>query len=261
MTQAYNLSQLANKVDVNGKLDITTGTYYSGAANSGKFLKAGTNGAIEWAEAGSGGGGSGGSADNGYVLFTQGSGNWTVPTGVKNVKVICIGGGGGGRYRFYPPQTDTTPGFDVFQTGGYGGCTFGIFGVSAGQIYAYAVGTGGNGGYNDYPPGVTSGPQSVDGTAGTPSTISINNNPIINATGGGTLTYQQLHQNYQVPGVNGTATGGNLFTGIYTGQYIWGTKINETTPSAVQWGPSLMPGAYGRGYGGGVGGLILIEYL
>ena len=89
MTQAYNLSQLANKVDANGKLDITTGTYYSGT-NSGKFLKAGLNGAIEWADVGSGGGGSGGSVDNGHAFFTQGSGNWVVPAGVKNVKIIYL---------------------------------------------------------------------------------------------------------------------------------------------------------------------------
>lgn len=263
MTQAYNLSQLANKVDANGKLDITTGTYYSGT-NSGKFLKAGLNGAIEWADVGSGGGGSGGSAGDGYAFFTQGSGNWLVPAGVKNVKIICIGGGGGGRYKRVDALTDTTSPYDVFQRGGYGGCTIGIYGVTAGATYAYTVGTGGDGGYNNHPPGNHPPAQTVDGTAGTSSTIS---GLSISGSGGGTLSFSDLHNYEGQPGVNGIGSGGNLFNGIYTGQYMWGTKadgapfINETTHQGVHWTLGLSPGAGGRGYGGGVGGLILIEYL
>lgn len=73
--------------------------------------------------------------------FTSGSGSWTVPSGVKTVKVTMIGAGGGGG--------GSAKGSDQCYEGGGGGggaCTQFTMEVSSGSSYSYTIGTGGNGG-------------------------------------------------------------------------------------------------------------------
>ena len=118
MTQAFNLSQFANKLNTSGQTDntglqnssvtVTAGTGMSGggavALGSSVTL---TNAGVTSVVAGTGisvsgatgavtvtatGGGSVGVRS---TIFTA-SGTFTVPTGVTSVKVTCVGGGGGG---------------------------------------------------------------------------------------------------------------------------------------------------------------------
>ena len=74
-------------------------------------------------------------------IITSGSGSWTVPSGVKTVKVTMIGAGGGGG--------GSAKGSDQCYEGGGGGggaCTQFTMEVSSGSSYSYTIGTGGNGG-------------------------------------------------------------------------------------------------------------------
>lgn len=74
--------------------------------------------------------------------FTSGSGSWTVPSGVKAVKVTMIGagGGGGGSAKLGSKQVNEGGG------GGGGACTQFTMEVSSGQSISYSVGSGGLGG-------------------------------------------------------------------------------------------------------------------
>ena len=118
MTQAFNLSQLANKVNTSGQLDISTGatgtlpaanggtnngslamtaggTLYTdgskvenvGAGTSGQVLTSQGASAPIWQTA------SGGFSN--MQVFTS-SGTFTVPAGITKVKVTVVGGGGNG---------------------------------------------------------------------------------------------------------------------------------------------------------------------
>jgi hypothetical protein len=131
MTQAFNLSQLANRVNTSGQLDISTGSTGTLAiANGGTGLTSpGTagnvltsNGTIWTSAAG------GGYAGFSTVVF-EASGTWTVPSGITRAVITCMGGGGGG-------------GTVTGNTGGSGG--FGmvyITGLSG--TYTVTVGAGG----------------------------------------------------------------------------------------------------------------------
>lgn len=119
MTQAFNLSQFANKVNTSGQADLSTAvtgtlpvanggtgaaTLTSGAVLIGSgtsavtAVAAGTSGNIltsngtTWVSQASAGGGSYQSQ-----LFTT-PGTWTKPSSCSQVRVTVIGGGGGGSY-------------------------------------------------------------------------------------------------------------------------------------------------------------------
>lgn len=74
------------------------------------------------------------------VLLTSGSGTWTVPAGVRKIKVICVGGGGAGG-----------TGSSTYGGGGGGGGTIisdilaEILNVTPGASLSYSVGIGGVG--------------------------------------------------------------------------------------------------------------------
>ena len=107
MTQAFNLSQLANKVNTSGQLDIATGvtgTLPSANLPTVPTSKGGTglttvgaagtsltsNGtSLSWVAAAAGGG------NLSVQLFTA-PGTWTYPGTATTVKVTVLGGGGGG---------------------------------------------------------------------------------------------------------------------------------------------------------------------
>ena len=75
-------------------------------------------------------------------VYTSGSGSWTVPSGVKAVKVTMIGagGGGGGSAKLGSKQVNEGGG------GGGGACTQFSMNVTPGQSISYSVGSGGLGG-------------------------------------------------------------------------------------------------------------------
>lgn len=247
MTQAYNLSQLANKVNTSGQVDVTTGlSGVTPVANGGTGQSTFTNGQLlignttgntltkATLTAGSGisvtnGNGSITIATTGggqlsYALFSSGSGTWTCPNGVTKVKVTCIAGGGGGAVG------------ELLYTGGNGGCAIGIYTVTPGTGYSYSVGTGGNG----YPNPATNG---------TSSSVS----GLCSATGG---TFADSAGN----GNNGTGSNGTFFNGYYNNNYMF-AGLNAPGTSGVAWNTTLRPGVGGFGSNGGVGGVILIEYI
>lgn len=246
MTQAYNLSQLANKVNTSGQVDVTTGLNgVTPVANGGTGQSTFTNGQLlignttgntltkATLTAGSGisvtnGNGSITIATTGggqlsYALFSSGSGTWTCPSGVTKVKVTCIAGGGGGNL----------DGLGDPVSGGNGGCAIGIYTVTPGTGYSYSVGTGGN----RTPP-----------TNGTSSSVS----GLCSATGGAAAS--------TVPGTSGTGSNGTFFNGYYDKNYMFAGSGAPGT-SGVAWNTTLSPGLGGYGYNGGVGGVILIEYI
>lgn len=116
MTQAFNLSQLANKVNTSGQLDASTGLYNQvpvanggtgrSSVTSGRLLVgAGTSAMTELA-----GSAPGDAVTWNGTAWVAGSvggimpvvdtfvapGTWTKPASIKGIKVIVIGGGGNG---------------------------------------------------------------------------------------------------------------------------------------------------------------------
>lgn len=119
MTQAFNLSQLANKVNTSGQLDASTGLYnQTPVANGGTGLSSVTSGAVLLGAgtsamtvlAGTTPGTVIGSSPTGwsavpntsvgggdYIMRTYTSPSpWAAPAALKAVKVTVIGGGGNG---------------------------------------------------------------------------------------------------------------------------------------------------------------------
>ena len=121
MTQAFNLSQLANKVNSSGLLDVATGvTGTQAVANGGtgqstytdgqllignttgntltkSTLTAGSNITITNGSGGITIAAAGGSADIQSQIFTS-PGTWTKPASATQARVLCIGGGGGAHW-------------------------------------------------------------------------------------------------------------------------------------------------------------------
>ena len=98
MTQAFNLSQFANKVNTSGEASLTTavtgtlpvangGTGLTSAGSSGNIL---TSNGTAWTSAAAPAGGF-----SNIQVFTS-NGTFTVPAGITKAKVTVVGGGGGG---------------------------------------------------------------------------------------------------------------------------------------------------------------------
>lgn len=267
MTQAYNLSQLANKVNTSGQIDVTTalngtvpvisgGTGQTSFTDGQLLIGNSTGNTLTKATltAGAGisvtnGGGSITIATTGggqlaYALYSSGSGTWTCPSGVTKVKVTCIAGGGGSS------DSGGTP-----EMGGYGGAAIGIYTVTPGTGYAYSVGAGGaygavaggNGGSSS-----VTGLCSATGGSGAPSAT--------NGTGSNGIFFNDtVSLSYAIQNTGNSLRSGSI--------YMFGGSPNTSaSTSAVAWssGSKLMPGSPGGAGGlgnGGVGGVILIEYI
>jgi hypothetical protein len=236
MTQAFNLSQLANKVNSSGLLDVATGvTGTQPVANGGTGQSTYTDGQLlignttgntlakATITAGSGitvtnGSGaitiaaSGGGGFSNMTVFTS-PGTFTTPASTTKIKITLTGGGGG-----------TPPGM---ATGGAGGGSAIYVGpISASTPYPITVGAGG--------PGTSTGGTSSFGS-------------VCSATGGQggspmpTMPTTGLSGGAGTGGTINIPGGDNNNNGNMNGGTIWGPG------TAVRQGPDA--GLTGRNYG------------
>jgi hypothetical protein len=260
MTQAFNLSQFANKVNTSGQADLTTavtgtlpvangGTGAATLTSNNVLLGNGTS-AVQTVAPGATGNvlqsngttwvsaASSGSYTNGTTLLYTSPATFTVPTGVTAVSVCCIGGGGGG----------SSPS----GSGGVGGTGWAyVSGLTPGATISVTVGQGGAGFVN-----------SPGGGGGTSSFGSY-----LSATGGG---------NSNSSGSSSASVPSGIVFGVNSAgmlpQWATGTGINRPAPSSgspFTWSGSggYRPGAGGgptqtNNYPGSAGtsGIVMVQY-
>jgi hypothetical protein len=271
MTQAFNLSQFANKVNTSGQASLTTAvtgtlpvanggtnqtTYTDGqllignttgntltkatlTAGSGVTITNGS-GAITIAAAGGG--------FSTMQVFAS-PGTFTTPSTTTKIKVTVVGGGGGGGVggNVSTPFVPTNP--TVGGKGASGAVAIYVGPVTASTPYA-----------------VTIGAQAASATAGNTSSFG----PLVSCTGGGAGAAAPGGGN----GTGGTATSGTLNlpgapggqTPAIGGSNIFGIGGANGGPNAVGAAGfgfgSGGGGGNGAGRAGGVGsaGLVIVEY-
>ena len=162
------------------------------------------------------------------VFSTVGSTTWTVPVGITNYKMICIGGAGGGGFVTCPSNAGSMP-------GGYGGYAESSGTITPGDVISITVGAGGT------------GPSRNTGNPGSASSISGSGINVTSTGGGG--GYFIYGPNVGHAGADGSASGGNLYNG--TSQ---SPTINFSWQSTYS--------TYGKpnAYGDGTQGVVVIEY-
>jgi hypothetical protein len=253
MTQAFNLSQLANRVNTSGQLNAATGLFNQtpvanggtgkSSVTSGRLLVgAGTSAMTELAGTTVGQAvawdgttwvaGTVGGAMPGIATFVA-PGTWTKPASIKGIKVTVVGAGGNGGNS---PAASPSAGGGAGSGGGAGGSAIeyipapsipGPVAVTAGSgtnsFGAFCSATaGGNGG--------TGGSSGGAGGAGSGGNINI--------TGGG----------------GGSASSGNVNISGKGGSSIFGAGARGMF--APQ--PSAVAGTAGGNYGGGGSGGVKV---
>ena len=162
--------------------------------------------------------------------FTS-SGTFTVPAGVRKVRVTCVGGGGGG--------AGCTPSGSTYNSsagGGAGGAAIGIYTVTPGQPVAVTVGAGGTGGVAANGAGTQGGTSSFGA--------------FCSATGGGFGFWQTATTS--PGGAGGSATGGTILNA--TGGF-GGDGVGTATPIPSGYGGTSIFGGSGRSaINGNIGG-------
>jgi hypothetical protein len=278
MTQAFNLSQFANKVNTSGQADLTTavtgtlplangGTGITSVGATGNVL---TSNGTSWVSQAA----SGGQLQN--QLFTA-PGTWTKPASctTARVTVYAAGGGGGsggsGNGGTVPQYNGGSGG-----SGGAGGSATAII-TGLSSPVAITIGTGGTGG--TVPGNGTSGGTSsfgafVSATGGAGGTAAVNNTP---GTGGanGTATVTAPATTIRtLPGndlVSSLIGGNNNPQGTYpapapTANVTWtntGTSSVGGVGNGGNGGPQSVPtpSVVGRPGAGGISGAILVEFV
>lgn len=269
MTQAFNLSQFANKVNTSGQADLTTavtgtlpvangGTGASTLTTNNVLLGNGTS-AVQvvapstsgnvltsngttWVSQAAGGGG----VYQAQIFTTPGT--WTKPATATSVKVMVVGGGGG-----------SAPGNGC---GGTGGIATAYVSSLSGPV-AVTIGTGGN---SASPGGTSSFGAFVSATGGSGT--------VANTPGTGTVTTGTAFatgsvasfNNVTTIAINGTGITANL-AGLAYGSMARNLFNNTPgTPYTVTGG--YLPGAAGNRQNtqpspecGGVGGAIIVEFV
>jgi hypothetical protein len=252
MTQAFNLSQLANNLNTSGQLDATDGltgvlptsnlpTIPTTKGGTG-LTTVGTNGQVlqsngttlSWVSFASG--------QLQYALFAS-SGTWTCPSGVTRVLAYVVSGGSGG----------VTVDAGFIRSGNQGTYAFGIYTVTPSTGYAITVGAGGAGVQS------SSTATSTGGTSSFSSFLSVSG-------ASATLTSSGSYTS------GGNVITGSPFaisrTGLNAAVYLTGASQRKQTQAGIAWSPSggFMAGASGdTGSGatkyGGVGGAVLLQYV
>lgn len=259
MTQAFNLSQFANKVNTSGQADLTTGvTGTLPVANGGTGAASLTGNSVAITNAGGTALSTVAAGASGNVLTSNGTtwvsqavsgggqakvewfntpGTFTTPSSTTWLKITCIGGGGG-----------SIPGQPAGS--GLGGLAIGYCPVSASTPYTVTVGAGGN-------------PSATGGTSSVGSLISATGGSSPASPGTGTVT-------------TGTALIRSNMDQVAAGVYSYiaqGSKSRAIAPGGQPGTPYTIPGGYMAGAAGGylpsqpnpttggVGGLIVIEYV
>jgi hypothetical protein len=262
MTQAFNLSQFANKLNSSGQTDntglqnssvtVTAGTGMSGGGsvalgssvtltNAGvTSIVAGTGisvsgatGAVTVSSSASGQGGRG-------QVFTS-SGTFTIPTGITSLKVTVVGAGGGGSGNC---SNGSSGGTSSVASGTQTISTISATGGAAGQINTSSSGTSGSG---------SGGDANMSGGRGGAS------------FGGGSLFGGQPWKDNNIGaqsglayGAGGTAAQANQVGGGGGGAAIkWLTSLTPGNTLTVTRGAG---GSGADGGGGGANGIIIFEY-
>ena len=246
MTQAFNLSQFANKLNSSGATDNT------GLQNSAVTVNAGT---------GLGGGGSvalgssvtltnaGVTSFNGstgaitfsssypgpnFQSFTS-SGTFTVPAGITKVVVTVIGGGGGGGGNAYGGNGSTSS-FGSYAISGYGG--------GGGTAYCYEGGEG-------YECGSNANNANGSSTYSTIKPAALGLNDSVPYGGGGT-SGQITIANCSYCNTNGGSSGG-----MYTS---WVTGLTSGANITVTVGTGGAGASAFRNGGNGGAGLVVVAW-
>jgi hypothetical protein len=245
MTQAFNLSQLANNVNTSGQINAATGLYNSiPVANGGTglatvtagrlLLGAGTSNMTELAGASAGqvvtwsGTAWGAAAASGgsipVLIAATTPGTWPKPALVKGIKVTVVGGGG------------STPG------------------VVGPTVQRVSGGGGGGAATLIYPAPSLPGPQPYTvGTAGNTSSFGVAPITIISATGGGGGGGGR-------GGAGGIGSNGTMNMGGSAGGTVTSVGAGGVGGGSIFGGGGSAgeindaPGQNGRNYGGGAGG-------
>lgn len=244
MTQAFNLSQFANKLNSSGQADLSsaatgvlpvanggTGTSTpsliggTGISISGTFPNQTITNVSTSAYVGNRG-----------QIFTN-NGTFTIPTNVTAIKITVIGGGGGSGGVWGPSGPAMSGG------GGGGGAAIKyLTGLTPGNTLSVTVGGGGAAGG----PG---SPGTNGGTGGT-SSVSSGSQSIgtISATGGGGSPW--AGDAYTNGGSGGNGSGGDL--NLYGLSGIAATAGGQGGATLLQGNTPM--GQAGAGQGGGAGG-------
>jgi len=280
MTQAFNLSQFANKVNTSGQADLTTAvTGTLPVANGGTGAASLTGNSVAITNAGGTALSTVAAGANGNVLTSNGTtwtsaaasggqfqtelftapGTWTKPAGCTQVRVTVVGGGGGGAYR-----GPTIPG----SPGAYGGVATAIVPVSA--PVTITIGDGGTGGTGASVPGTAGGTSSfgpaVSATGGVGGRPVPAGNPEAPGTGtvsvGTALRTLTGYATTNPLSADGLALRPNILNGAnarYTPAPNAAAAFNISLPPAAGVGGILgSPGGQGVG---GAGGAILVEFI
>ncbi len=171
---------------------------------------------------------------NSQIFSAAGTHNFTVPKGVKSLRVTCIGGAGGGG------------GGADFMYGGNGACGYynqKVLSVISNNAYTITVGAGAGGGAGNLWNG-----SSYGATGGTGGISSFGN--LLSASGGGGGGGGYNHYADSETGLGGVAYNGGSAIATFGGRY---GLFQEYSIGGV--------GGYGSGYGtAGTAGAVVIEW-
>jgi hypothetical protein len=259
MTQAFNLSQFANKVNTSGQADLTTAvTGTLPVANGGTGATTLTSGDV-LIGAGTGAVTSVAAGTTGNVLTSNGTtwtsaaaiggqlkteiftapGTWTKPASCSIVRVAVSGGGGGGG-----GSTPTT----TRRQGGSGGYAY-VSDIPVSAPVAITIGSAGNGALNGTgTPGSTSSFGSVVScTGGTGGGPAIGADGVATVSSGTTLSL--------------TSSSGNTLTGAGGSSNTGPTGLAYSIPGKFVAGNPGSSRTFPIAGNGGIGGAVAIEYI
>jgi hypothetical protein len=269
MTQAFNLSQLANKVNTLGQLDVATGvTGTQAIANGGTGAASLTGNSVTITNAGGTALTTVAAGTSGNVLTSDGTtwisqaatggqlqtelftapGTWTKPASCTQVKVTVVGGGGAG-------------GGSSVYNGGVGG--FGIAMVPVSAPVSITVGAGGAG--SPSTTGASGGTSSfgpaVSATGGTGSTPGAFGTPGVGTVSVGTALRVNVVNTINYSGSNVYNSSGLFFGGARPGGPGRNAATTYSSSSPENAGGTGIGAPSAANRAGATSGAILVEYV